>query len=133
MSSIIVALPILAGKEEPWRRFAQELTDSRRREYEEFRERMGLGGESVWIAGSRGREMAVFYVESEDPDRLLRRLVESGHPFDVWFKKKISEFHGCDFTGDAPEFVFAFPPLRGLTGNSSGSPTEWALPRRERR
>lgn len=113
MASFVVALPIVAGKEEPWRRFAQELMGSRLREYEGFRERIGLDGESVWLACPHGRETAVVHLETDDAARLLRRLTKSEHPFDVWLKEKLAEFHGCDLVSeDGPELIFAFPPLR---------------------
>lgn len=117
MASFVVALPILAGKEEPWRRFAQELLGSRIHEYEDFRRRMGLEKESVrltYSAASR-QEMAVAYLEITDPKHALGRFMESEHPFDLLLKEKLVELHGCDLAKPkvAPEMIFAFPPSRG--------------------
>ncbi len=137
MPTLIMALPILPGKEEPWRRFIQELLGSRLQEYEGFKRRLGLDKESVWLAYSRRQELAVAYLETEDPKQILRRLVASEEPFDVWFKQKLMEFHGCDLTisGNAPELIFTFPPLpREPARIFFGSQTEWTpvLPRREK-
>jgi hypothetical protein len=40
--SIAFAGPILAGKEEPWRRFLQELAGSRSQEYGTLKQRLGI-------------------------------------------------------------------------------------------
>jgi hypothetical protein len=40
--SIAFAGPILAGKEEPWRRFLQELAGSRSQEYATLKQRLGI-------------------------------------------------------------------------------------------
>ncbi len=111
MPNFVVALPVLPGKEEPWRRFAQELLGSRLREYEGFRERLGLRNESVRLAYSPRQEMAVAHLEIEDPEQVLWLLTTSEEPFDVWFKQKLAEFHGCDLTrpGGSPEMIFAYP------------------------
>lgn len=111
MRAFVVALPILPGKEEPWRRFAQELLGSRLREYEGFRERLGLQNESVRLAYSPRQELAVAYLEIKDPEQALQRLTTSEEPFDVWFKQKLLEFHGCDLRRPprvALELIFAF-------------------------
>lgn len=114
MPNFVVALPVLPGKEEPWRRFAQELLGSRLREYEGFRERLGLRNESVRLVHSPRQELAVAHLEVEDPERALKRLNASEEPFDVWFKLKLVELHGCDLAQPKadPEVIFAFPQRR---------------------
>src|SRR5947209_6288030 len=42
------ALPILPGKQEAWRRFCQELLESRFCEYQESRQRLGITREVTW-------------------------------------------------------------------------------------
>ena len=102
--------PILAGREEGWRRFLQELAGSRREEYEDLRRRLGVTGQKVWLVRTRRGEAAVSYLECEEPTRIVARLAASTEPFDVWLKGKLSEFHGCDLAGFdsgwSPELVF---------------------------
>ena len=102
--------PILAGTEEGWRRFLQELAGSRREEYEDLRRRLGVTGQKVWLVRTRGGEAAASYLECEEPTRIVTRLVASTEPFDLWLKGKLSEFHGCDFalfdSGRSLELVF---------------------------
>ena len=89
--------PILAGREERWRRFLQELAGSRREEYEDLRRRLGITGQKVWLVRTRHGETAVSYLECEEPRRIAAWIAASTEPFDVWLKSRLTEFHGCDF------------------------------------
>jgi hypothetical protein len=119
-SRIAFAGPILPGKEERWRRFLQELGGSRREEYGGLRRRLGIRRQRVWIVRTPRGETAVSYLECEEPGSIAARLAASTHPFDVWLKGRLSEFHGCDFTRPdpswSPELVFeAGEPERPLS------------------
>lgn len=109
-SGVGFVVPIFAGMEERWRRFLQELSGSRRQEYEDLRRRLGITIQKVWLVRTRRGETAVTYLECEEPTRIVTRLAASTEPFDVWLKGKLSEFHGCDFAGFDPgrslELVF---------------------------
>ena len=109
-SGVGFAGPILAGREEGWRRFLQELSGSRREEYDDLRRRLGVTGQKVWLVRARRGEMAVSYLECEEPGRIAARLAASTEPFDVWLKARLAEFHGCDFarfdSGWPPELIF---------------------------
>ena len=126
-SGVGLAGPILAGREERWRRFLQELAGPRREEYEDLRRRLGVTGQRVWLVRTRRGETAVSYLECEEPGRIAARLAASTEPFDVWLKAKLAEFHGCDFarpdpTRWLPELVFK----SGETGSfvSEGKPPD---------
>jgi len=102
--------PILAGREERWRRFLQELAGPRREAYEDLRRRLGVTGQKVWLVRTRRGETVVSYLECEEPGRIASRLAASTEPFDVWLKARLAEFHGCDFARPdprwSPELVF---------------------------
>ena len=109
--SIAFAGPILAAKEEPWQRFLQELVGSCSQEYATLKRRLGILTERVWLMRTRDSETVIAYFEAQDPQQVLTRLVTSEEPFDLWFKEKLQEFHGCDLArlqkGWYPELVFA--------------------------
>jgi hypothetical protein len=109
-SGVGFAVPILSGGEEKWRRFLQELAGSRREEYEDLRRRLGITGQKVWLVRSRRVETAITYLECEEPRSIAARLAASTHPFDVWLKERLAEFHGCDLARldhrCSPELVF---------------------------
>jgi hypothetical protein len=95
-ASVVVALPILPGKEEEWRRFAQELEETHAREYEDLRDRLGIRAGSVSLVWTPRSEMALVRAEVEDPEAVLGTLRASKEPFDAFFKEKVLELHGYD-------------------------------------
>lgn len=109
-SAVEFTTPLLAGTEESWRRFLQELDGSRREEYADLRRRLGIIRQQVWLLRRRRRELSVLRLECEEPSTVAARLAASTEPFDVWLKARLVEFHGCDFTdpspGWSPELVF---------------------------
>ena len=115
-SGVGLAGPILAGMEEPWRRFWQELACQPAEEYDDLRRRLGITGQRIWLMRIRGGATAVCYLECVDPDTVVSRLAASTEPFDLMFKARLTEFHGCDFErlvlGCSPELIFAFGPAR---------------------
>lgn len=98
----VLAWDVPADREEPWRRFMQELSGPRHEEYAESRRRLGISAESIWLAPRRsGGGMAVIYVETEDldwtPERALRGLAASDDPFDTWYRTQMRDLFGCNF------------------------------------
>ena len=111
-----LAGPILAGMEEPWRRFWQELADEPGGAYGDLRRRLGITGQRVWLVRTRGAPTAVYYLECLEPDTVVSRLAASTEPYDLEFKARLTDFHGCDFDrlvlGCSPELVFVVGPAR---------------------
>ncbi len=125
MKSLILALPIVRGKEEEWSRFAQELKETYPREYEDLRRRLGVRAERVWLVQEACGEVALACAEAEAPEEVIRRLAASEEPFDAWFKEKLLELHGYDLDRPhprpEPELVFAYGP-RHFFQDRPGSP-----------
>ena len=118
--ALILTLPILPGKEEEWRRFAQELEECPR-EYEDLRRRLGIRAERAWLVQSAYGEVALVYAEVEAPEEMIQRLAASEEPYDLWFKEKLLELHGYDLDGPhpkpEPELVFVYAPRHSLRGS----------------
>jgi hypothetical protein len=98
----VLAWDVPANREEPWRRFLQELSGPRHEEYTESRLRLGISAEFTWFVPRRsGGGVAVVYLEAQDPgwvlDRALREFAASDNPFDSWYRTQIHELFGCDF------------------------------------
>ena len=124
-SGVGFAGPILAGREEGWRRFLQELSGSRREEYDDLRRRLGVTGQKVWIVRARRGETAVSYLECEEPGRIAARLAASTEPFDMWLKARLAEFHGCHFARPDPRW---YPELVFEAGELERSVSEGGTP-----
>ena len=96
MVVLAFALPILPGKQEAWRRFCQELLESRYWEYEESRQRLGITREVTCFAQTVQGEMAIVYLETDHPEQVFPGLAESDLPFDSWLRQQLLELHGLD-------------------------------------
>ncbi len=118
--ALTLTLPILPGKDEEWRRFAQELEEYPR-EYEALRRRLGIRSERVWLVQAACGEVALAYAEVEAPEEMIRRLAASEEPFDLWFKEKLLELHGYDLDAPSmrlePELVFFYAPRHSPRGS----------------
>ncbi len=112
MAVLAFALPILPGKQEAWRRFCQELLESRYCEYEESRQHLGITREITWFTQTAQGEMAIVYIEADQPDQVLSTLVESDLPCDDWLRQKLVELHGFEVAkrprGLACELIFSW-------------------------
>ena len=102
MPGIVLAFPILAGKVESWRRFCQELSGSRRKQYEDSRQQLGLTSERMELIETPQGAMAVTTLEGDDVIRALGMLVASDKPFDTWYRKRLYELHGINLVGYDP-------------------------------
>ena len=118
----LIVWQVSADQEEPWRRFLQELSGSRFEEYAESRRRLGISAESVWFAPKpSGGGIAVVWLEAEDPERALRKLVAelaaSETSFDSWLRREMHELFGCDFAqlprAARSELLFAWREVSG--------------------
>ena len=96
MAVLAFALPILPGKQEAWRRFCQELLESRRCEYEESRRRLGISREVTWFVQTAQGEMAIVSMEADHPEQVLLTLATSELPFDDWLRQQLVELHGLE-------------------------------------
>ncbi|GAC1348963.1 MAG: hypothetical protein NVSMB27_18630 [Ktedonobacteraceae bacterium] len=112
MAALAFVSPILPGKHEAWRRFCQELLESRRYEYEQSRRQLGVTKELAWWMQTAQGEMAIVYLETEHPNQVFPRMAESNLPFDSWFRQQMLELHGLDITrspqGPPNELIFVW-------------------------
>jgi hypothetical protein len=96
MIAIMTSIPLLPGKSEAWRRWVQELQGSHHPEYDAALRRWGISHTRFWISEAMDSEVVVTYFEVQDPETLSDMLEMSQHPFDVWYRQKLQEFHGID-------------------------------------
>ena len=102
-NSVGLAVPILPGKTEEWRRFTEELNGPRRTEWEESRRRVGIQREASYLNETPQGHLVVVYFDTEGPlEEIFQRLGTSQEPFDIWFRQKAKEIHGFDLEQPPP-------------------------------
>ena len=110
MAPLAMALPLLPGKTEAWKRWVQEMAGARLSEFQSSRKRLGIIREASFLQQTPQGDMAMLYIEAQDIAYALQGLATSQEPFDVLFRQKTQEFFGFDLaqppSGPLPETVF---------------------------
>lgn len=98
----VLMIPILAGEVENWKKMTQEISGSKKKEFEDFNKRYGLTRHDAWLSETDSNAVAVVMHEGPGEEQFMKKLAESDHDFDTWFRNKISTVHGVDFS-QAPD------------------------------
>src|SRR5205823_12608255 len=114
MASLGMALPLLPGKTESWKRWTQEMAGPRLSEHQASRQRLGITGEASFLQQTPQGDMAVLYIEAEDIIRVFHGLASSQEPFDVLVRQQTKDFCGLDLAQPA-----AGPPPETLVVRSA--------------
>lgn len=98
----MVLAPLVSDKLEAWKAWNNEIQTTRKAEFDDFNNRMNITGHTVWLAQTPNGPMAIVSHEGPGENDFMKNLAISEHPFDVWFRNSISEFHGVDFSQPPP-------------------------------
>ncbi|MCM4161820.1 hypothetical protein FHG64_02685 [Antarcticibacterium flavum] len=97
----VLMIPILAGEVENWKKMSQEISGSKKKEFEDFNKRYELTRHDAWLAESDSGDLAVVMHEGPGEEQFMKKLAGSNHVFDTWFRSKISAIHGVDFSQES--------------------------------
>jgi len=108
MATFIGAFPVLPGKDDDARKFAQE-TMGRSEEFSASQKRGGVTKEEWSIQQSPMGSLVLVHFEAADIEKAFAVLAESTDDFDVWFRGRVMEVAGVDLAaepeGPPPEIV----------------------------
>jgi hypothetical protein len=97
------AAPILPGKLDAWEAWMVELTGPRKAELDDMNARYDLTGHRAWLQQTPdGHHMVVVVLDGPGGDTFMGTLAGSDNGFDAWFRGKVTEVHGVDFSGPPP-------------------------------
>jgi hypothetical protein len=114
MAKIMLVLPVLPGESENWRRFIQELQESRRLEHQAARVNMEIQQEMIWLVQLPQTELAVLYFETSHPERLRSWLLSERNDAaaEQAFAEQLRKLNGQDlariWTGCQAELLMAW-------------------------
>ena len=112
MEQTCLVVPVLPGKSEATREFYREVEGSRRDEFRESEERLGITREIAWLAHTDAGDTVVVYIESEDYEKALGQFSQSQDDFDLWLKEHFLDFSGLDFNNlpemELPEVLLTY-------------------------
>ena len=108
MATFIGAFPVLPGKDDDARKFAQE-TMGRSEEFSASQKRGGVTKEEWSFQQSPMGSLMVVHFEANDVEKAFGVLAESSEDFDVWFRGRVQELTGVDLAaepeGPPPEII----------------------------
>jgi hypothetical protein len=122
MAGLVLTLPIAAGKVEAWRRFCQELSGSRRQQYEASRRRLAITAERLSLIETPMGSASVTTLEASDVGLALARMIGSNLPFETWYRERLQDLHGINLT-HYEDFAVPTPPA-----HTQELLFEWVLP-----
>lgn len=96
------AAPILSGKEETWVAWAKELCGPKVEGAKDQNRRFKLTRHAAWLQKTPQGSMVIVLHEGPGASEFMGNLAHSDHDFDKWFKSKVTEIHGIDFTQAPP-------------------------------
>ncbi|MGH2557556.1 MAG: hypothetical protein ACRDJH_00720 [Thermomicrobiales bacterium] len=109
MAAVAMALPILPGKLESWRRGMDEQTGSRWAAGGAARRRWGVTRERIWLQQTPTGNIEIILLETDDPARMFQEIATSQESFEVWLRQFVLENLGIDLTqtmpGPPPELI----------------------------
>ena len=96
---VVLALPVIPGRTEAYRRFVQELQGSRRAAFVAACHRWGIAGMALALAPHRPGDVILAYIVlARDLGDVEARLAVADDPFDRWLKARVRELHGVDLS-----------------------------------
>lgn len=103
MDHTCLVVPVLPGKDDDVRAFYEEV-ESRKEEFDESEQRLGITKEVAWLAAVEGGTAMVIYIESGDFAQAFSTFVQSQEEFDLWFKQRVLDVSGLDLN-NPPEMA----------------------------
>jgi len=102
MAVFIGAFPVLPGKEDTARKFAEE-TLGRGEEFAASQKRGGVAKEEWALQSTPMGSLVLVRFEADDVEKAFVTLGQSSDPFDTWFKQKVLEVSGVDLAAPSDE------------------------------
>ena len=96
MEQICLVIPVLEGKGDDARDFMAELEASRKSDYDQSEQRIGITKEVWFLAQGPSGDLLVAYMETEDFANALNLFSSSQDDFDLWFKRRLADSTGVN-------------------------------------
>jgi len=102
-------VPLLPGKTEAARAFAETMSGPRRAELDQAQ--TTVTKESWFLQETPHGDFMIIYYVSPNPEKVHAALAVSEEPFDVWFREQILDLTGIDIStplGNLPKQILAW-------------------------
>ena len=100
--SMAFVVPVLAGKSSDFEKLAGELSGDRADEHKAMIGRLGIEGENWFLQQSPLGDAGIVYFEGPDLEKSIESFVKAAGPYESWFKGRLLDVTGIDWTQPAP-------------------------------
>ena len=90
-----IAVPIVPGKTDQFKKFTTELRTTRFNEFAESRKRLNVR-ERVFLQTTPMGDYCIVTLEGEDPKGAFKKFGQENDAFTKWFTKEVKEINGID-------------------------------------
>jgi len=105
---LAMAVPVLPGQTERWKRFSKELTTTRYNEFKASRLAIGVR-ERAFLQQTPTGDFIVVTLEGHNPNEAFTKFGQGTDAFTKWFAEEIKAIHGFDLSSPAnvplPELI----------------------------
>ncbi|MBI3968759.1 MAG: hypothetical protein HY329_24245 [Chloroflexi bacterium] len=101
MALLALAIPMIPEKRAQWEQFVEQLSGTKKSEFNESRRRLGVRERTFHQVTSHG-ELVVVTLEGENPGAFMQQFATSDDPFSRWFVEQVKEIHGVDLSQPMP-------------------------------
>ena len=116
LAMLALAIPILPGQTERWRRFAGDLQGGRREAYRASRQQLGIRERAFFQATPQG-DLVTIVLEGDNPAAAFAGFGAGDDEFTQWFAREVQAVHGVDLRqpppGPLPQHVVDSQPAAG--------------------
>ena len=102
-----MAVPILPGKTQQWKKFRDELTSTYAEQFEESRRKLGVHERTFFQSTPMG-DLVIVTLEGDQPEKAFQNFASGNDEFTSWFIGQVRELHGIDLSQPPTE---GFPEL----------------------
>lgn len=93
-----IAVPILKGKTEQWKKFTDDLNGRYKKEFEESRKNLGVQERTFLQSTPAMGDLAIVTLEGKNPEAAFQQFGQGTDEFTKWFNGQVKEIHGLDLS-----------------------------------
>lgn len=112
-----IAVPVLPGKTEQWKKFSNDLKTTYNKEFKASRKKLGVQ-ERTFLQSTPQGDLIIVTLEGTNPEKAFAEFGKGTDDFTKWFVAQAKEIHGIDLTqkpeGTLPELVVETEPVAEL-------------------
>jgi hypothetical protein len=109
-----IAIPVLPGKTEQFKKFTNELKTTYKKEFSESRKKIGVQERTFFQSTPMG-DLIIVTLEGKAPEKAFAEFGKGTDEFSKWFIAQAKEIHGLDLTqkpvNQLPELIVETEPV----------------------